>query len=282
MQFGLIVQMTGSLGIARPLARLAREAEAAGWDGFFIWDVFRGDAIAPTPVVEPWIAMAAMAVATERIRFGPMVTPLPRRRPWKLAREAASLDHLSNGRLILGVGLGDQPEEFRRFGEAADPRVRARMLDEGLEVVSGLWSGEPFSHHGEHYCIDEALLLPRPVQQPRIPIWVGGTWPRKPAFRRAARWDGVFPRSQHGNLTLDELREMRGYIQAHRTTDEPFDVMAGGDVPFDDPARARAILAEHAEAGVSWWVEGIGEWRGDIDAMAAFIQGGPPGRRRHA
>jgi probable F420-dependent oxidoreductase len=278
MQFGLIVQMTGSLGFPRPLARLAREAEAAGWDGFFIWDVFRGDAIAPTPVVEPWIAMAAIAAATERIRFGPMVTPLPRRRPWKLAREAASLDHLSNGRLILGVGIGDQPEEFSRFGEPADPRVRARMLDEGLEVLTGLWSGEPFSHHGEHYRIDDALLLPRPVQQPRIPIWVGGIWPRKPAFRRAARWDGVFPGSLHGNPTLDELREMRGYIQSHRTTDEPFDVMAGGDVPFDDPARARAILAEYAEAGVSWWVEGIGEWRGDIDAMAAFIQGGPPGR----
>jgi alkanesulfonate monooxygenase SsuD/methylene tetrahydromethanopterin reductase-like flavin-dependent oxidoreductase (luciferase family) len=207
-----------------------------------------------------------------------MVTPLPRRRPWKLAREAASLDHLSNGRLILGMGIGDSPEEFSRFGEEADPRVRARMLDEGLEVLTGLWSGEPFSHHGEHYRIDEALLLPRPVQQPRIPIWVGGTWPRKPPFRRAARWDGVFPSSQHGNLTLDELREMRAYIQAHRTTDEPFDVMVGGDVPFDDPARARAILAEYAEAGVSWWVEGIGEWRGDIDAMAAFIKGGPPGR----
>jgi probable F420-dependent oxidoreductase len=278
MQFGLIVQMTGLLGYPQPLVRLAREAEAAGWDGFFIWDVFGGDANAPTPVVEPWIAMAAIASATERIRFGPMVTPLPRRRPWKLAREAASLDHLSNGRLILGVGIGDRPEAFSRFGEDADPRVRARMLDEGLEVLTGLWSGEPLSFHGEHYRVDHALLLPRPVQQPRIPIWVGGTWPRKPSFRRAARWDGVFPGSLHGNLTLDELREMRAYIQAHRMTDEPFDVMVGGDVPFDNPARAREILAEYAEAGVTWWVEGIGEWRGDIDAMAAFIQGGPPGK----
>ena len=277
MQFGLIVQMTGLLGYPQPLVRLAREAEAAGWDGFFIWDVFGGDANAPRPVVDPWIAMAAIASATERIRFGPMVTPLPRRRPWKLAREAASLDHLSNGRLILGVGIGTPPEEFSRFGEEAAPRVRAGMLDEGLKVLTGLWSGEPLSFHGEHYRIDDALLLPRPVQQPRIPIWVGGTWPRKPPFRRAARWDGVFPGSLHGNLTLDELREMRAYIQAHRMTDEPFDVMVGGDVPFDDPARAREILAEYAQAGVTWWVEGIGEWRGDIDAMAAFIQGGPPG-----
>jgi len=134
MRFGLIVQMTGSLGYPQPLARLAREAEAAGWDGFFIWDVFGGDSVAPTPVVDPWIALAAIAATTERIRFGPMVTPLPRRRPWKLAREAASLDHLSGGRLILGVGIGTPPEEFARFGEEVDPRIRAEMLDEGLEV----------------------------------------------------------------------------------------------------------------------------------------------------
>src|SRR5687767_8646843 len=131
MQFGLIVQMTGSLGYPQPLVRLARVAEAAGWDGFFIWDVFGGDADDATLVVDPWIAMAAIAATTERIRFGPMVTPLPRRRPWKLARETASLDQLSGGRLILGVGIGVPPEEFARFGEEPDPRVRAGMLDEG-------------------------------------------------------------------------------------------------------------------------------------------------------
>ena len=152
------------------------------------------------------------------------------------------------------------------------------MLDEGLEVLTGLWSGEPFSFHGRHYQIDEATLLPRPVQQPRIPIWVGGTWPRKPAFRRAARWDGVYPGSAHGNLTLDEIRDMVDFIRSQRPSGEPFDVVSGGDVPFDHPERARAILAEYAAAGVTWWIEGIGEWRGDVDAMAAFIEGGPPGR----
>jgi len=167
MQFGLIVQMTGLLGYPQPLARLAREAEAAGWDGFFIWDVFGGDSAAPSPVVDPWIALAAIAATTQRIRFGTMVTPLPRRRPWKLAREAASLDHLSGGRLILGVGIGTPPEEFARFGEEADPRIRAEMLDEGLEVLTGLWSGELFSFHGRYYRVEEATLLPRPVQQPR-------------------------------------------------------------------------------------------------------------------
>lgn len=278
MRFGLVVQMTESLGYPQPLAQLAREAEAAGWDGFFIWDIFGGDAATPTPVVDPWIALAAIAATTERIRFGPMVTPLPRRRPWKLARETATLDHLSGGRLILGVGIGVPPEEFSRFGEEPDPRVRARMLDEGLEVLTGLWSGEPFSFSGEHYHIEDAVLLPRPVQQPRIPIWVGATWPRKPGFRRAARWDGIFPGGLDGNLTLAELREMRAFIQAERTSKTPFDVMTGGDVPFDDPEAARAILAEYADAGVTWWNEGVGAWRGDIDAMAAFIRRGPPGR----
>jgi probable F420-dependent oxidoreductase len=278
MQFGLIVQTTGILGYAQPLVRLARDAEAAGWDGFFIWDVFGGDAQVPTPVVDPWIALAAIAMATERIRIGPMVTALPRRRPWKLAREAASLDHLSSGRLILGVGIGHQPAEFSRFGEEADARVRGRMLDEGLEVLTGLWSGEPFSFSGEYYQVERALLLPRPLQQPRIPIWVGGTWPRKPSFRRAARWDGVFPSSPHGNLTLEELHDLRAFIRQHRQTDVPFDLMVGGDVPVDDPVKVRETLTAYAAAGVTWWIEGIGEWRGNVDAMAAFIQGGPPGR----
>ncbi len=266
MRFGLLVQMTGVLGYPQPLARLARAAEAAGWDGFFIWDVFGGDSTAPSPVVDPWIALAAIAATTERIRFGPMVTPLPRRRPWKLAREAASLDHRSGGRLILGVSIGTPPEEFARFGEEVDPKGRAEMLDEGLEVLTGLWSGAPFAFHGRHYHIDEATLLPRPVQQPRIPIWVGGTWPRTPSFRRAARWDGVVPGSLHGNLTLDEIRAMVSFIHSQRPSGVPIDVMVGGDAPFDTPERARAILAEYAAAGVTWWMEGIGEWRGDGDA----------------
>ncbi len=278
MQFGLLVQMTGLLGYAQPLVQLARAAEAAGWDGFFIWDILGGDAASPDPVVDPWIALAAIAATTERIRIGTMVTPLPRRRPWKVARETASLDHLSGGRLILGVGIGSPPEEFARFGDEPDPRIRAEMLDEGLDVLTGLWRGEPFSFQGQHYSVDNAQLLPRPLQQPRIPIWVGGIWPRKPPFRRAARWDGIFPRGRQGNLTLDEIREVVSFVQSQRPAEKPFDLMTGGDLPSDNPAQARTILAEYASAGVTWWMEGVGEWLGDVDAMAAFIRRGPPGR----
>jgi alkanesulfonate monooxygenase SsuD/methylene tetrahydromethanopterin reductase-like flavin-dependent oxidoreductase (luciferase family) len=196
----------------------------------------------------------------------------------RLAREAASLDHLSGGRLILGVGIGATPEEFARFGDEPDPRIRAEMLDEGLEVLTGLWSGEPFSFHGRHYRVEEATLLPRPVQQPRIPIWVAGIWPHKPPFRRAARWDGVIPFGPQGNLTPDEIREMAGFIQSQRPSEATINVMVGGDVPFDNPARARDIIAEYTAAGVTWWLEGVGEWRGDVDAMARFIRGGPPRR----
>lgn len=279
MQFALVVQMAGQLGYVRPLVRLAREAEAAGWDAFFIWDIFEGGVAGARPVVDPWIALTAIAAATERIKFGTMVTPLPRRRPWKLARETASLDQFSNGRLILGLGSGAPDERFDRFGDPADPKVLAAMLDEGIEILTGLWKGEPFSFHGEHYRIDEALLLPTPFQQPRIPLWIGGAWPRKPPFRRAARLDGLWAAGINGNLSIPELRDVRDYVLAHRTSDAPFDIMAGGDVPFDDPPRAREMLAEYADAGVTWWLEGVGDWRGDIDAMARFIASGPPGVR---
>src|SRR5262245_417705 len=220
MRFGLIVQMTGSLGYPQPLARLAREAEAAGWDGFFIWDVFGGAVDARPPIADPWIALAGIATVTERVRLGPMVTPLPRRRPWKVAREATSLDQLSGGRLILGVGSGGTPADFADLGEATDPKVLAAMLEEGLQIVTGLWSGDPFHFAGSYYQVRAAQFLPRPIQSPRIPIWVGGGWPRTAPFRRAARWDGVFPYdSRLGVLDMmapRELQRLLDYIAPYR------------------------------------------------------------------
>jgi alkanesulfonate monooxygenase SsuD/methylene tetrahydromethanopterin reductase-like flavin-dependent oxidoreductase (luciferase family) len=246
----------------RVLARLARDAEAAGWDGFFIWDHILFDPYGGIAMSDPWVALAAIALGTERIRIGTMVTPLPRRRPWKLAREAVSLDHLSGGRLILGVGLGDPVrEEFAWLGEETDNRVRARKLDEGLAIVTGLWSGEKFAYEGEQYQVKETIFLPRPVQSPRIPIWVAGAWPNKAPFRRAARWDGVFPVRWEGGVTPELLREIVAYIRSHRVGEGPFDVVYSGQTPGDDRAAGAAIVAHAADAGATWWVEDVSMWR---------------------
>lgn len=281
MRYGLSVPNAGVYGDAHLLAELAREAEAAGWDGFFLWDSLLIDPHRPLPVVDPWVALAAIAVVTRHIRLGPMVTPIARRRPWKLARETVTLDHLSNGRLILGVGLGDPAEaEFAQFGEEADARVRARRLDEGLALLTGLWSGQPFSFQGEHYQIRETIFLPPPLQSPRIPIWVGGWWPNKAPLRRAARWDGVFPGKLSpdgsGMLMPDELRAIVAYVQGQRTHPGPFDIVLGGTTPGDDRARAVAIVAPYAEAGLTWWIESSGDERGAIDSARTRIRHGPP------
>ncbi len=256
----------------RRLAALAHDAEVARWDGFFIWDAMLHDGHG-LPKPDPWIALAAIAMCTERLRFGPMVTPLARRRPWKVAREAATLDHLSGGRLILGVGLGDpSDEEFGWFGEPTDYRVRARMLDESLRILDGLWSGQPFSYQGEFYTLHEMTFLPRPVQRPRIPIWCGGWWPNKPPMRRAARWDGVQPGKLSGPLTPQEVREMVAYIMAHRADAAPFDVAVPGVTPGDDPAGGAALVAPFIEAGATWWIEDCGP---DSFAHAPDAQDGP-------
>lgn len=157
------------------LLDLARRAEAAGWEGFFLWDhVYAGDWAGP--VIDPWVTLGAVAQVTERIALGTMVTPLPRRRPTTLARQTVTLDHLSGGRLVLGVGIGWPPDlDFANLGDSGDNRVRAAQLDEGLKVLTGLWSGERFSFSGEHYRVTDARFVPPPVQQPRIPIWVGST-----------------------------------------------------------------------------------------------------------
>jgi alkanesulfonate monooxygenase SsuD/methylene tetrahydromethanopterin reductase-like flavin-dependent oxidoreductase (luciferase family) len=260
----------------RSLVELAREAEAAGWNGFFLWDSLLFDTQG-VPIVDPWVTLAAIAATTQRIRIGTMVTPLPRRRPWKLARETASLDQLSQGRLILGVGLGEPvQEDFACFGEQTNTRLRAAMLDEGLEVLQGLWSGRPFSYHGEHYQIEEVVFLPTPLQSPRIPIWVGGHWPHTAPMRRAARWDGVNP-IKAGTFLPADLREIVTYIKAHRSTDSPFEVVAGGYTPGDD-------VASWAEAGATWWLEVLDPWRFGWEkqhplpfaAMHARIHQGPP------
>jgi alkanesulfonate monooxygenase SsuD/methylene tetrahydromethanopterin reductase-like flavin-dependent oxidoreductase (luciferase family) len=282
MRYAVNVPNFAEYAEVRTVAALAADAEAAGWDGFFVWDhmVYARDQ-AP-PVADPWIVLAAVALATERLRLGPMVTPLARRRPWKVARETVTLDRLSGGRLILGVGLGTPAaDEFGAFGEPTDAAVRAAMLDEGLEVLTRLWSGERVSFQGAHYRVDEVAFLPTPVQRPRIPIFVAGAWPRRAPLRRAARFDGVAPLKVGDDgdlvpLSAGDLAELLATVRAQRPGGGPFEVMVGGWSPGDDPAAARATVEPLAAAGMTWWSEGLEPRRGSLAAMRERVRQGPP------
>lgn len=272
MRFAINVPNFGSFSDARAVADLAHTAEQCGWDGFFIWDHVLWLAPENQPVAEPWVMLAAIALATTRITFGPLVTPLPRRRPWQVARAAATLDRLSGGRLVLGVGIGsDWFGEYSRFGEAADDKTHGAMLDEALDLLTGLWRGEPFSYRGAHYTVDNVQFLPRPLQQPRIPIWVAGVWPGTKPFQRAARWDGVNPIARDWNAMLqpDDVRVMLAYIRQHRATNAPFEMVLGG--PPLDPAQ----YAAYADAGVTWYQDGF-LWEDSVEMVREHIRRGPP------
>jgi alkanesulfonate monooxygenase SsuD/methylene tetrahydromethanopterin reductase-like flavin-dependent oxidoreductase (luciferase family) len=275
MKFALNTPNFGAYSDPRLLAELAREAEAAGWDGFFIWDHIHPGRNLVEPTADPWIALAAMVMTTSKITLGSLVTPLPRRRPWKLAREIVTLDHLSQGRVILGLGIGsDRRQEYSGFQESADSKRHGEMLDEGLEVLLGLWSGEQFSYAGKHYQVNKEVFLPRPVQQPRIPIWLAGTWPHKKPFQRAARWDGINPICWDKALTAEDYREIRAYIQQYRTSDAPFDVIASTLETGTDPEKDRATARAYIDAGVTWMQERI-EWHTSVPQALTRIRQGP-------
>ena len=237
---GIFVAPFGELADVRALAALAARAEDAGFDGFFVWDHVRYSPPS-LPVADPWIALTAVALATSRVRIGALVTPLPRRRPHKLARETITLDRLSGGRLVFGAGLGsDRHGELEDFGEVTDARERARLLDDGLEELVGHW--------GE--------FAPRPAQQPRIPVWIAARWPARRPVRRAARWDGLFPIEMPGPEALAELREEVGDI----------------DLVVTNPAATD--LAPWVDAGATWCLTGFGK-EPDPAAVEAAIDAGP-------
>lgn len=273
-QFGLFLPNLGPFADACVLADLARSAEDASWDGFFIWDHILFDADSALDVVDPWVALGAIAAMTHRIRLGALMTPLSRRRPWKVARETVSVDRLSQGRLVFGAGLGFPPDaEFDLFGEVSADRVRAERLDEALQVLEGLWSTDRYEHHGPHFDLGPVTFTPRPVQSPRIPVWVAGWWPHKAPYRRAARWDGVFPELVGGALpSVDDVRDLVAYISSHRADDRPFDVvLSGADVATRDD------IAAYEEAGVTWWLERFTPDRAFSVADAQrLIDRGPP------
>jgi alkanesulfonate monooxygenase SsuD/methylene tetrahydromethanopterin reductase-like flavin-dependent oxidoreductase (luciferase family) len=269
---------------AHDVVSLAHDAEEAGWEAVLLWDcIDMGRAHAPTH--DPWILLAAIAATTKNIRIGPIITPLSRRRPWKVARETVTLDHLSNGRAILPVGLGEVNDSgFSKVGEPTDRRVRAQLLDESLDIITGLWSGKPFGYKGEYYTLQAMTFLPVPVQTPRIPIWVVGAWKRPKSLQRALRYDGILPAKMNADdsfadMTPADIADMKRYITAQRSADILFDIVVEGETLGDNPEQAAAIVHPFAEAGVTWWLESI--WRtpetqGGIEGMRKRIQQGPP------
>ena len=274
MRFAVGIPNLGDYADPRLLADLARLAEESGWDGVFCWDHLSRHG---EPATDPQVALAAIAMATERVRLGAMVTPLARRRPAKFARETVALDRLSGGRLVVGVGLGaHDEEEFVAFGDPGDRVVRAQMLDEALDVVTALWTGEPVAHDGDHYrAHTSAGFRPTPLQQPRIPLWVAGTWPARPAFRRAARFDGLFPTfrgvQSPETVSPDVLADAVDYARSHRDPALP-----ALDVAIEGASPAAASLGEYADAGLTWWVETVGWFRGTPGEMRRVIAAGPP------
>jgi alkanesulfonate monooxygenase SsuD/methylene tetrahydromethanopterin reductase-like flavin-dependent oxidoreductase (luciferase family) len=277
MKFGIYLPNYGAEISAQNLSELAHTAEKTGWDGFFVWDHILVSKTLDVPMVDPWVTLAAMAVATQRIRIGTTVTPIARRRPWKLARETVSLDHLSNGRLTLTVGLGEPPEaEFAHFGEDPNAKVRAGKLDEGLEILTGLWSRKPFSFEGQHYQIKKTTFLPPALQTPRIPIWVGGFWPNKPPFRRAARWDGVFPLMSGKGMEPEDVTEILTFINKYRESDQPFDVVLAGTTLTKSKIKQKEIISSFAEVGMTWWLESMYSVRNSHEKVMGRIKQGPP------
>jgi alkanesulfonate monooxygenase SsuD/methylene tetrahydromethanopterin reductase-like flavin-dependent oxidoreductase (luciferase family) len=282
MKYGLTLPNGGSWGDARTLAELAQLAEDSGWDGVFLEDYIVWQSNQRVATYDPWIALAAMAMQTKRVRLGTQVTPLARRRPWKLAREAVTIDHLSNGRLILGVGLGDTGESvmpdvsFTHFNEMKDAKERSHMLDEALEVITGLWSGKSFGYDGKYYQVKKVKFLPRPIQSPRIPIWIGGGFPLKGPMQRAARWDGMCPYKHKSHfLTSDDIRALRDFVRDKRGSLEGYDIATGGSVRRPDWEAEREHIRSLAEAGITWWTEYMPPESGDLKTVQRFIKRGP-------
>jgi alkanesulfonate monooxygenase SsuD/methylene tetrahydromethanopterin reductase-like flavin-dependent oxidoreductase (luciferase family) len=285
VRFSINIPNFGDFADPRTVAAVASAAEQAGWDGLFVWDhvLHRRHRRA---FGDPWMLLTAAALATSRIRLGTLVTPVARRRPQQLARQVATLDAVSGGRVIFAAGLGGPIEdEYGSFGEPTDPVVLAERLDEGLDLLQRYWSGEAVDHRGRHYQVRDVTLLPASTQRPRPPVWIGGFWPHRRPMRRAARWDGAVPLfvdARHGQAPpVDQVRDLVAYLHRHRSADlndRPFEIVLGGVSP-GDPARARDLLGPLVDVGATWWDERQLQSSDQIDQLAPVlrrIEQGPP------
>lgn len=300
VQHGIVLPNWTVDGEADRLVEYAVAAEGAGWDGVFLADhltfpprpepedlpeeyVDEGSSDERTadertdrPFPDPWITLAGIASRTESVRLGSWITPIPRRQPWQLSRDLATLDHLSDGRVLLCGGLG-QRTEYTPFGRPYDQRQLGQQYDEALDVVAGLWTGESFSYDGEYYTLEDAVLLPTPVQKPRIPVIIGGLWPNKKPFHRGARWDGIVPHFRGDGVILgndvdpaDEVRRMLEYY--HTVTDDPGEIL----LPADPPGVSPDYVETCRELGATWLYvrprDESGEWELTMDR----VRDGPP------
>jgi alkanesulfonate monooxygenase SsuD/methylene tetrahydromethanopterin reductase-like flavin-dependent oxidoreductase (luciferase family) len=261
MRYSVNVPNSGEFAAPEVFAEVARRAEEAGWDALLVWDHVVEQKDLRRKIADPWILLTAAALATRRIRLGTAITPVARRRPAKLAREVATLDRLTGGRMVLGAGLGAPvDDEYASIGDTTDTRVLAERLDEGLHALDLLWSGGPVTYRGNQITIDDMVFLPAPVQRPRVPIWIGGFWPNKAPMRRAARWDGAIPTMAGMEAArppdVSEVRELvlflRGCRAENGLADRPFDIVIGGMSPAG-PAAGQDLVGPLADLRITWW-----------------------------
>ncbi len=271
VRYGVYLPPFGPFGDPAALVDLAVRAEAAGWDGVFLWDhVVPQEA----PIADPWTTLAAIAQATTRLRLGPMVTPLTRRRPWVVARHALTVSRLSGGRLIVGAGLGsDESGDFSRFGEPGSWPARSAMLDEALEILPALWSGRPWHHEGAHYQIDLGQSPPEPYP---IPIWAASSASHPRVLRRAAACDGIFPNPPGPALTPDQLAGILARVHRVRLpAGRDFDVAVAGNASPAWAEPARSDLRGLAQAGMTWWMESLIHFD-PLELSLRVVDAGPP------
>jgi alkanesulfonate monooxygenase SsuD/methylene tetrahydromethanopterin reductase-like flavin-dependent oxidoreductase (luciferase family) len=267
------------------LSVLGAEAEEAGFEGVFVWDSLSVGMDEPRlrPACDPWIALGSIAASTSEVTIGTMITALSRRRPWVVAQETTTLDHLSGGRMVLPVGLGALDDgAFSLVNEETDRKRRAERLDESLQILDRLWTGEPCTFHGEHFRVEGLSMPPGSLQSPRIPVWVVALWPRPKSLRRALRWDGIIPSVERpdrsrSDPTPQDVRDISNGLDGR--VDPSFELIVEIDTYAKERGEAKALAAEYSDAGATWWLEPVWqqmyEYPGEIEPLRARIAQGP-------